>query len=147
MIDAIGYWAVVSLLTAPMVAVPLVFFLSYVNQVLGKYAGSSHKIVWWENLCYRDFSTLETAVITVFRVLSIIEGFLLLITTIHFMENDDPTHDYLRLMEWMGVHVGPLFGGVIAAAIILVGFHLLLVGYAKCLSLNDKVKAKEKKDV
>ncbi|QEG09098.1 hypothetical protein HWC29_gp088 [Aeromonas phage 4_4572] len=147
MLDVIGYWSVVSLMIAPLLAFPVIGFTWYVDYVLQKYAGWSHRLIWWEKLCDRDFTDLEISISIAGCAMAVIEGFALLITTIHYIVSDDKQHDYLVLIKWMGTTFGPTFGLVVAAIAVFIGFHLLLVGYAKCLSLNDKVKAKEKKDV
>lgn len=147
MLDVIGYWAVISLMVAHMLAFPVIGFIWYVDYVLQKYAGWNRRLIWWEKLCDREATDLEIWIIITGCAMAVIEGFALFITTIQYIVSDDKQHDYLVLTNWMGTTFGPTFGMVVAAIAGFTGFHLLLVGYAKCLSLDDKVKAKEKKDV
>ena len=147
MIEIIGYWITVSLLVIPLMLVTGWGFTHYVNEILTTHTDKKHKIQWYEDWYFKKSTVLEAVLIAVMIVLSVVEALILALTTIHYFSQHPQVHDYIRFMQFIGETFGGFVGWVVVVVSGFMGFHLALVGYAKCLNLSDKVKEKESKNV
>lgn len=137
----------VSLCVLPLLLCTGWCMIHYLNNTLKTHAGARHKIHWYEQWYNCGGQGWELTFILIVVCLSIIEGFVLLATTAHYLVNDPPVHDYIRIMQFVGEAFGGFVGCLMAITVCVAGFHFLLVGYAKCLNLSDKIKEKEEKNV